>query len=47
MKNTATSEIFSEMADIMEILGEDRFRINSYRRVTQDIADMPTDGDRA
>jgi hypothetical protein len=32
MKNTAISELFSEMADVMEILGEDRFRINSYPR---------------
>ncbi len=31
------------MADIMEILGEDRFRINSYRRVARIISDMPTD----
>ncbi len=43
MKNTAISELFSEMADVMEILGEDRFRINSYRRVARVIADMPTD----
>ncbi|MGD0572171.1 MAG: DNA polymerase/3'-5' exonuclease PolX [Sedimentisphaerales bacterium] len=43
MKNAAMSEIFSEMADIMEILGEDRFRINSYRKVARVIGDMPTD----
>jgi DNA polymerase (family 10) len=43
MKNTAISEIFSEMADIMEILGDDRFRINSYRKVARVIGDMPTD----
>jgi DNA polymerase (family 10) len=43
MKNTAISELFSEMADIMEILGEDRFRINSYRKVARVIGDMPTD----
>jgi len=43
MKNAAISELFSEMADIMEILGDDRFRINSYRKVARVIGDMPTD----
>ncbi len=51
MKNTVLpkgmppgiSELFDQMADIMEILGEDRFRINSYRRVARIIADTPTD----
>jgi len=31
------------MADVMEILGEDRFRINSYRKVARVIGDIPTD----
>jgi len=31
------------MADIMEILGEDPFRINSYRKVARVIGDMATD----
>ena len=43
MKNAAISELFSKMADVMEILGEDRFRINSYRKVARVIGDMPTD----
>ena len=43
MKNASISELFSEMADIMEILGEDKFRINSYRKVARVIGDMPTD----
>jgi DNA polymerase (family 10) len=43
MKNAILSELFGEMADIMEILGEDRFRINSYRKVARVIGDMPTD----
>jgi len=43
MKNTILSELFSQMADIMEILGEDRFRINSYRKVARIISDIPTD----
>ncbi|MHC4706236.1 MAG: DNA polymerase/3'-5' exonuclease PolX [Planctomycetota bacterium] len=43
MENAVLSELFDQMADIMEILGEDRFRINTYRRVARIIADMPTD----
>jgi hypothetical protein len=43
MKNTILSELFDQMVDIMEILGEDRFRINTYRRVARIISDMPTD----
>jgi len=43
MKNTALSDLFYEMADIMEILGEDPFRINSYRKVARVTGDMPTD----
>ncbi len=43
MRNMVLSELFNEMADIMEILGEDRFRINSYRKVGRVIGDIPTD----
>lgn len=43
MKNAALSKLFDQMADIMEILGEDRFRINSYRKVARVIGDIPTD----
>jgi len=43
MKNALLSEVFDQMADIMEILGEDKFRINTYRKVARLIGDMPTD----
>ncbi len=43
MKNAVLNELFDQMADIMEILGEDRFRINTYRKVGRIIGDMPTD----
>ncbi len=43
MKNTILSELFNQMADIMEILGEDRFRISSYRKVARVISDIPND----
>ena len=43
MKNAVLSKLFDQMADIMEILGEDRFRINSYRKVARLIGDMPAD----
>ena len=45
MENAVLSAIFDQMADIMEILGEDRFRINSYRKVARVIGDIPTDVD--
>ncbi|UCC22943.1 MAG: DNA polymerase/3'-5' exonuclease PolX [Planctomycetota bacterium] len=47
MKNALLSELFEQMADIMEILGEDRFRINSYRKVARIISDMPSDVEMA
>lgn len=43
MKNQTLSGVFDRMADIMEILGEDRFRINSYRKVARVIGELPTD----
>lgn len=43
MENAVLNAIFDQMADIMEILGEDRFRINSNRKVARVIGDMPTD----
>jgi len=43
MSNATLSAIFDQMADVMEILGEDRFRVNSYRKVARVMAEMPTD----
>jgi len=43
MKNAVISKLFEQMADIMEILGEDRFRVNTYRKVARIIAEMPGD----
>lgn len=43
MKNAVISELFSRMADVMEILGEDRFRINSYKKVSRIISEIPVD----
>jgi len=43
MKNASLSKLFEQMADIMEIRGEDRFRINTYRKVGRIINDLPTD----
>jgi DNA polymerase (family 10) len=43
MRNKELSAIFDQMADIMEILGEDAFRINSYRNVARLIGDQSTD----
>ncbi|MHC4581409.1 MAG: DNA polymerase/3'-5' exonuclease PolX, partial [Planctomycetota bacterium] len=43
MTNKLLRAIFDQMADVMEILGEDRFRVNSYRKVARVIGDIPTD----
>ena len=43
MRNATLSATFEQMADVMEILGEDRFRINSYRKVARIVGDLPTD----
>jgi DNA polymerase (family 10) len=43
MKNAVLSELFNQMADIMEILGDDRFRISTYRKVARIIGDTPAD----
>jgi DNA polymerase (family 10) len=43
MKNAVLSGLFNQMADIMEILGDDRFRISTYQKVARIISDMPTD----
>lgn len=43
MRNAILSAIFDQMADIMEILGEDPFRINSYRKVSRAVAELPAD----
>jgi DNA polymerase (family 10) len=45
MSNATLSAIFDQMADVMEILGEDRFRVNSYRKVARVVGEMPTDVD--
>ena len=45
MKNAVLSAIFEQMADIMEILGQDRFRINTYRKVGRLISDLPAEAE--
>ncbi len=43
MSNATLSAIFDQMADVMEILGEDQFRVNTYRKVARIVGEMPTD----
>jgi len=45
MKNYLLGGLFDQMADIMEILGEDRFRINTYRKVGRIIQELPADAE--
>lgn len=43
MKNKEIAEILSSLADILEITGQDPFRVNAYRRVARIVDDLPTD----
>lgn len=43
MRNKDVAEIFSNIADLLEIKGEKVFRVNSYRRVARTIKDLTTD----
>ena len=45
MSNATLSAIFDQMADVMEILGEDQFRVNTYRKGARIVGEMPTDVD--
>jgi DNA polymerase (family X) len=40
MKNKEMAAIFASMANLMEILGEDPFRVNSYRRAARAMEDL-------
>ncbi|HIP43005.1 MAG TPA: DNA polymerase/3'-5' exonuclease PolX [Aquifex aeolicus] len=42
-KNQELSRIFERMADILEFLGENPYRIRAYRRVANLIAELPKD----
>jgi DNA polymerase (family 10) len=43
MVNKELSRIFDQMADLLEITGGDRFRVNSFRRVARTIGDLTED----
>ncbi len=43
MKNREIATIFESLADILEIKGENAFRVNAYHRVSRIIGDLPTD----
>ncbi|MEW6192818.1 MAG: DNA polymerase/3'-5' exonuclease PolX [Bacillota bacterium] len=43
MKNSDVCAIFRQMADIMEILGEDAYRIRAYQRAAQNIENLSED----
>ena len=43
MINAEIARVFEEVADMLEIKGEDVFRVNSYRRVARTIDDLATD----
>ena len=43
MGNKDLSNIFNEIADLMQILGESTFRVNSYRRTARTLKDLGAD----
>jgi DNA polymerase (family 10) len=43
LENIDVAKIFDEIADILELKGENRFRIRSYQRAARVIRDMPED----
>src|SRR5512143_3041530 len=43
MINQQIARIFNEMADLLEIKGENPFRIRAYRRAAQNIEGLPKD----
>ena len=43
MKNKLVAEIFRGIADILEIKGENHFRIRAYERASQNIESLPED----
>lgn len=43
MKNLELAEVFDQIADLMELIGEDPFRINSYRKAARTLEDLGED----
>ncbi len=41
MTNAEISQMFNMIADLLEIKGEDRYRVQAYRRAAQGVADYP------
>ena len=46
MINREIARIFGEIADLLEIKGENLFRIRAYRRAAQNIDGLPDDAGR-
>lgn len=43
LTNADVARVFEEVADLMEIRGDDPFRVNAYRRVARTLDDLATD----
>jgi DNA polymerase (family 10) len=43
LSNADVARVFEEIADLMEIRGDDGFRVNAYRRVARTIEDLASD----
>ncbi|MCX7706101.1 MAG: DNA polymerase/3'-5' exonuclease PolX [bacterium] len=43
MKNTEISDLFDEIADVLEFIGENVFKVSAYRKAARAIREMPQD----
>jgi DNA polymerase (family 10) len=43
MKNSEIAKVFSEIADLLEMKGENRFKIRAYQQASRTIAQLPVE----
>lgn len=43
MENAEIAQVLNQVADILELLGENQFRVGAYRRAAQEIESLPQD----
>ena len=41
MKNTAVAKLFQDIADLLELKGENQFKIRAYQRVARTLEHLP------
>ncbi len=46
MKNKEVARVFADIADLLELKGENRFKIQAYRRAAHSIEHLPVEVER-